>query len=157
MNGLHPALAFLHGRLPGAHPVSGDRLVWQVDDCQLEVFVAPPQGKTFFAAGDTALSYSCPARLGDAQKQRLRTVLLELKDSLGHAWVTDANKELPPGGGWTDRAGSGDLSAWRDWVIRSYRASVAASYRTTTRATPYLRALTTTAPAAQGSSESRSP
>jgi hypothetical protein len=130
MNDLHPALAFLQEKMHTARAVGPDTLRLDVDGAQAEIFVAAANaGPAFFAAGQTRLSYRCISGLPDIARERLRAVLLELKDRLATSRVAGPHDPLPEGGGWTDCARGSDLPAWRDWVTRSYRMSVEAGGR----------------------------
>jgi hypothetical protein len=130
MNDLHPALAFLHRIMPRAQAVGADTLRWDIDDGWVEICVAPANADpVFFAAGRTRLSYRHSAGLPDRTRDRLQLLLLKLNERLAAGRVSDPRDPLPAGGGWTDCVKGGDRRAWRDWVARSYRASVEAGRR----------------------------
>jgi hypothetical protein len=127
VNGVHPALAFLHEKMPTARAVGADTLRLEIHGERVEIFVAPENdGPALFAAGATRLAYRCRSGLSPLVKERLRRVLLELKAALAAGRIVDPRSALPEGGGWTDRILGSDLSAWRDWVTRGYRAAVEA-------------------------------
>ncbi len=128
MNGLHPALAFLQEKMRTAHALSADTLLLDIDGARVEIFLVPANaaGPVFYAAGQTRLSYRCAPGLPDFARERLRGSLLEIKERLAAGRVVDPHAPLAEGGGWMDGIGPGDLPAWRDWVTRSYRASVEA-------------------------------
>ncbi|MCC6848774.1 MAG: hypothetical protein IT294_09755 [Deltaproteobacteria bacterium] len=126
MNGVHPALAFLREKFPTTRVVGPDTLRLEIDGARVEVFVAPEgNGSALFATGATTLAYRCGSGLSPSAKERLRRVLLEIRAALTAGRIGDPHRPLPTGGGWTDRIdGASDLSAWRDWVVRGYRAAI---------------------------------
>ncbi len=124
---MHPALAFLLETIPAARPGGADTLRLEIDGERVEIFVAPENGgSTLFAAGTTTLAYRCRSGLSPLVKERLRAVLLELRAALAAGRVADPHASLPARHGWTEPLGGEDLSAWRAWVVRSYRAAVEA-------------------------------
>jgi hypothetical protein len=130
MMGVHPALAFLQGKMPTARAVGTDTLRLEIHGEHVEIFVAPENGSpVLFAAGWTRLAYRCRSGLSPLVKERLRAVLLELKAALAAGRVVDPRAPLPEGGGWTDGIDGSDLAAWRDLVVRSYRAAIEADRR----------------------------
>lgn len=127
MNGVHPALAFLLEKMPAARAGGADTLRLEIDGERVEIVVAPEHGGSMlFAEGKTSLAYRCRSGLAPLVKERLRTVLLELRAALSAGRVSDPQAPLPAGGGWSERIDGKDLPAWRDWAVRSYRGAVEA-------------------------------
>jgi len=128
VNGVHPALAFLQQKMPGARAIGADTLRLEIHGERVEIFVAAENdGPALFAEGGTRLAYRCRSGLSPLVKERLRAVLLELRATLAAGRVVDSRAPLPEGGGWTDRIEGSDLLAWRDWVAQHYRAAVEAA------------------------------
>lgn len=128
MSAMHPALAFLLTKVPGARAVGADAVRLEIDGTHLEILIASDDGAaTWFAEGRTRLAYRCPSGLPSVVKERLRTTLLELRSTLAAARIADLGAPLPAGGGWTDGIRERGLSAWRDWVVPTYRDVVAAN------------------------------
>lgn len=124
---VHPALAFLREKVPNARAVGSNVLRLEIDGEQVEIFVAPENdGSLLFAADRTKLAYRCRAGLTPAVKERLRAVLLELRAMLAAGRVADPRAPLPAGGGWTEPVDGAEVSAWREFATRSYRAVVEA-------------------------------
>lgn len=125
MNRLHPALSFVRDHVRPAFALGTDTIRLDIGGTPVEVFVAPANGAAvFFAADRTRLSYRCPAGLPDGAKERVRAVLLELKERLARAYLSDRHAPVAAGGGWTDDVRPDELSAWRAWAARSYRDAI---------------------------------
>lgn len=125
MKGLHPALAYLREKLRAAQVLGTDTLVLDVAGVRVELFVAPSDRRlAFFSAGRTKLSYRCAGTLSESSKESLRELLLEARGLLEAGRIVAPRDPLPEAGGWTDAVEAGDLSTWRDWATRNYRAAV---------------------------------
>ena len=125
---MHPALAFLLTKVPGARAVGAGALRLEIDGTPVDLLVASDDGAaTWFAEGRTRLAYRCPSGLAPAVKERLRAALLELRAALSAARIVDLRAALPAGGGWTDGLHERSLAAWRDWAVPTYRDVVAAN------------------------------
>lgn len=124
---VHPALAFLHEKVPNARAVGSDTVRLEIDGEHVEIFVASESdASVLFTSEGTKLAYRCRAGLTPAVKERLRAVLLEVRAMLAAGRVGEPTTPLPPGGGWTERVDGTNVTAWRDWATRSYRAVVEA-------------------------------